>query len=78
MSPAAVSLDHDGALGVKVVDDQSIVRFYPIEIVRSQIEGIWVTGLPETAQIITVGQGYVSTGETVRAQPDPASKVASQ
>ena len=78
VSPAAVSLDQDGALGVKVVDDQSIVRFYPIEIVRSQIEGIWVAGLPETAQIITVGQGYVSAGETVRARPDPASQVANR
>ncbi len=78
VSPATVSLDPDGALGVKVVDDESIVRFYPIEIVRSQMEGIWVTGLPETAQIITVGQGYVSAGETVRAQPDPASQVATR
>lgn len=76
VSPATVSLNEDGALGVKIVDDDSIVRFYPIDVVRAQIEGIWVTGLPETAQIITVGQGYVSDGETVRAQSDPASEGA--
>ncbi len=73
LSPASVSLSEEGALGVKVVDEESVVRFYPVEVVRAQIEGIWVTGLPEAVQIITVGQGYVSDGESVRAQPDPAS-----
>ena len=76
LSPASVSLSEEGALGVKVVDEESVVRFYPVEVVRAQIEGIWVTGLPEAAQIITVGQGYVSDGEPVRAQPDPASEGA--
>ena len=76
LSPSAVSLNQDGALGVKVVDEQDTVRFYPIEVVRAQIEGIWVTGLPETVKIITVGQGYVRDGELVRSQVDTASKGA--
>ena len=69
LSPSTVSLNEAGALGVKTVDDDNVVRFYPIDVVRAQIEGIWVTGLPETARIITVGQGFVNDGETVRAQP---------
>ena len=28
---------------------------------------MWVTGLPETADVITVGQGYVTAGQTVEA-----------
>lgn len=76
LSPSAVSLNQDGALGVKVVDEDETVRFYPIDVVRAQIEGIWVTGLPETVKIITVGQGYVRDGEIVRSQIDPALKGA--
>ena len=68
VSPSTVSLNEVGALGVKAVDEDDIVRFFPIEVVRAQIEGIWVTGLPETARIITVGQGFVSDGEPVRPQ----------
>lgn len=73
LSPSIVSLNPDGALGVKTVDDNDVVRFHAIELVRAQIDGIWVTGLPETAQVIIVGQGYVNDGETVRAQADPGS-----
>ena len=65
LSPSIVSLDTQGALGVKTVNADNEVEFFPIEIVRAQIEGIWVTGLPDTVDVITVGQGYVNAGETV-------------
>jgi multidrug efflux system membrane fusion protein len=68
VSPSVVSLDPSGQLGVKTVDDTDTVRFHPIEIVRAEIDGIWVSGLPETVRLITVGQGFVSDGETVRPQ----------
>jgi len=68
VSPSVVSLDPGGRLGVKTVDDENVVQFHPIEIVRAEIDGIWVTGLPETARLITVGQGFVNDGETVRPQ----------
>ena len=47
----------------------SRVVFNAIEIVRAEIDGIWVTGLPETARIITVGQGFVNAGEIVAPAP---------
>jgi multidrug efflux system membrane fusion protein len=73
VTPALVSLDPDGRLGVKTVDEDDTVHFYPIEIVRAEIDGIWVTGLPDTVRLITVGQGFVNDGETVRALAgDPA------
>jgi multidrug efflux system membrane fusion protein len=73
LSPSIVSLSPEGQLGIKTVDADDIVRFYPIEIVRSEIDGIWVTGLPEQIDVITVGQGYVSDGETVRPSVQEAS-----
>lgn len=65
LSPSIVSLDTQGALGVKTVDADKAVEFFPIQIVKAQIDGIWVTGLPEAVDIITVGQGFVNVGETV-------------
>ncbi len=70
LSPSIVSLDTDGRLGVKTVDADNIVVFYPIDVVSAQIDGVWVTGLPETVNIVTVGQGFVSEGEVVSPQAE--------
>jgi multidrug efflux system membrane fusion protein len=65
VSPAVLSLDAAGRLGVKTVDDAGTVAFHEVEIVRAQSEGVWISGLPQEARIVTVGQGFVSDGETV-------------
>jgi membrane fusion protein, multidrug efflux system len=70
VSPAILSLDTDGTLGIKTVNDQNLVEFHRIAIVRAQTDGIWVAGLPEAARIISVGQGFVNDGETVDPQPE--------
>lgn len=71
VQPSTVSLSPEGRLGVKTVDDEETVVFHPVEVVRAEINGVWVTGLPEDSRIITVGQGFVNAGETVRPSPDP-------
>jgi multidrug efflux system membrane fusion protein len=65
VSPALLSLAADGEVGVKTVDELNRVVFTPVNIARSEPDGVWVTGLPATANIITVGQGYVSAGQAV-------------
>lgn len=65
VSPAALSLADDGTLGVKIVDDSDVVRFVPITVVADAADGIWITGLPDSAIIITVGHDYVADGQTV-------------
>jgi len=65
MSPALLSLDADGELGVNTVDEFDRVEFHKIEIVQSGNDGIWVSGLPTVAQVVVVGQGYVSQGQQV-------------
>lgn len=62
---SALTLDNDGAIGVRVVADGDIAKFMPITIVRDTIDGIWATGLPETVDVIVVGQEYVSDGVPV-------------
>lgn len=73
VSPSILTLNAEGKLGIKTVDQNGIVAFNPITIARSGTNGIWVTGLPEQANIIVVGQGYVSAGQTVKAVPAEAA-----
>jgi len=65
ISPALLTLDSNGGLGVNVVDEFDRVEFHPVEIVQSGNDGIWVSGLPTVAQVVVVGQGYVSPGQQV-------------
>ncbi|MFZ5963856.1 efflux RND transporter periplasmic adaptor subunit [Thalassococcus sp. BH17M4-6] len=72
ISPSVVSLSPDGITGVKTVED-GVATFHEIEVVRAEVDGIWVTGLPDEAEIITIGQGFVRDGEAVEARPELAS-----
>jgi multidrug efflux system membrane fusion protein len=35
-------------------------------MIRDTATGVWLTGLPETADVITVGQEFVTDGVPVR------------
>ncbi len=65
LSPALLSLNDVGKVGVKSVDTGNYVQFHPIELVRTEANGVWVSGMPPQAQVITQGQGFVITGEMV-------------
>ncbi len=73
ISPALIVLDEQGRLGVKTVDAEDTVVFYAIEPIRADAEGLWVTGLPEQARVITIGQGFVNAGEQVRISETAAA-----
>ncbi|OSP56285.1 efflux RND transporter periplasmic adaptor subunit [Pseudoruegeria sp. SK021] len=62
---SALTLDDHGTMGVRIVDDTDHVRFKPVAVVRDTIDGVLLSGLPETARIIVVGQEYVSDGAAV-------------
>lgn len=65
VSPAVLTLDDAGRVGVRTVDADGIVAFVPVTPVASTAEGMWITGLPERVTLITVGQEYVKAGEKV-------------
>lgn len=65
LSPALLELDDAGRLGVKLVTDDGRVEYLPVEIVRADPQGVWVTGLPDRARVITTGGGFVSPGQSV-------------
>ncbi|MDG1731403.1 MAG: efflux RND transporter periplasmic adaptor subunit [Thalassotalea sp.] len=64
LSPALLALDESGNIGVKSVIDDSVV-FTKINIAKSDESGVWLTGIGERAEIITLGQGFVRPGDKV-------------
>jgi len=55
---------------VRIIEQGNRVRFMPVTIVSDSADGMWVTGLPQTVTIITVGQEYVTNGQIVNPVPD--------
>ena len=70
ISPSWITLSDEGEIGVRTVDDQSIVNFVEVNIVAQTNNGFWVGGLEPGARIITLGQEYVVKGEKVEAVAD--------
>lgn len=64
---SALTLNNEGLLGVRTVDETNTVGFAALELLRDSASGVWVSGLPDTADVIIVGQEFVSEG--VRVAP---------
>lgn len=70
VTPAMLALDEAGNLGVKTlvsVGDTPSVKFVGIQLVKAEQDGVWLTGLGQQVDIITVGQGFVRDGDSVIA-----------
>jgi multidrug efflux system membrane fusion protein len=65
VSPAILTLNDAGQVGIRAVDENNRTVFYPIRVLGGEQDGMWIGGLPEEVVAITVGQEYVSDGEPV-------------
>lgn len=70
ISPAVLTLSDKGEVGVKAVDADGRVVFYPVRLIADGPEGAWLAGLPDEVTVITVGQEFVRPGQTVRPVPE--------
>jgi multidrug efflux system membrane fusion protein len=61
---AALTLNNAGEMGVRTAKDGK-AHFLPVSILRDEMRGVWVLGLPESADVIIVGQEYVSEGRAI-------------
>jgi multidrug efflux system membrane fusion protein len=71
---SAMTLNDEGAIGVRIVGDDSRAHFAPITPLRDSVKGIWVAGLPDTAKVIVVGQDFVTDGvklDVTLQEPQP-------
>ncbi|HSF63964.1 MAG TPA: efflux RND transporter periplasmic adaptor subunit [Paracoccaceae bacterium] len=62
---SALTLDDTGRLGLRIVDDAKTARFVPVTVLRDTADGVWLTGLPDRATVIVVGQEFVTDGAPV-------------
>ena len=63
--PSILTLQDDGTVGVKAINQENIVVFFPTTAVKDTIDGIWVSGLPDKVNLIVTGQEYVVVGEQI-------------
>jgi len=77
VSPGYFVLSDEGSIGLRTVDSSDHVRFVPINIIAESVAGVWVTGLPQTALIITVGQEEVFNGQLVKLDLTPLTSIVS-
>lgn len=67
---SALTLNDAGNPGLKTVNRNNVVEFHEVTIVGEETgperTGLWVTGLPSTATVVTLGQEMVFPGQTVR------------
>lgn len=63
---SVVTLSSNGDLGVRAVNVEDEVVFYPIDLVDDTPTGLVLGGIPADARIIVAGQELVSEGDTVK------------
>jgi multidrug efflux system membrane fusion protein len=63
---SALVLDAAGRQGVRYVQADGRVAFAPVTVLEETREGMWVSGLSGTVNLITVGQSFVADGQKVR------------
>lgn len=74
ITPAILTLDDGGAIGLRMIGDDGHVTFQPVTILGDEGDGVWVSGPPPEAELITVGQELVRSGDRVRVvREQPAS-----
>ena len=62
---SVVTLNGGGDLGIRAVDSDNKVVFYPIDLVDDTPRGLVLGGIPPQARIIVAGQELVTEGDVV-------------
>ena len=61
---SALTLNDSGQLGVRIAVDGR-AKFLPVQFIRDTAKGVWVSGLPESIDLIVVGQDFVTDGHPI-------------
>lgn len=65
--PSILTLNDEGALGVKVIDAENKAQFKQIEILEDTPNHLWVKGLADNDRVVMVGQDFLVPNQTVEA-----------
>lgn len=64
---SALTLNSEGTLGVRLVTAENKALFEDVTLLRDTPNGVWLSGLPNEANVIIIGQEYVIDGVRVAA-----------
>lgn len=67
---SVITLSDEGAIGLRVIDDDDIAAFAPVGIVDDTPDGLVVTGVPSGSRIVVAGQDLIRNGDKVNAVED--------
>jgi multidrug efflux system membrane fusion protein len=70
VSPAVLTLRDDGRLGVMAVGPEKRAIFLEANILEDTADGVWLGGLPDTFELITVGQEFIVEGQALDPVPE--------
>ncbi len=65
--PSVLTLDDQGRIGVKTINNEGKVAFIPVSVIVSKENTVWVGGLSGDARVIVTGQDFVAEGARVDA-----------
>ena len=71
---SVLTLNDAGDLGVRIVAGDMTAQFKPVTLLRDTPQGLWLSGLPETADVIVIGQEYVTDDVPVRVSYQEVSE----
>jgi len=63
---SALVLDSAGRQGIRYVLPDGRVAFSPVTVLEETHDGMWISGLKGSVNVITVGQSFVADGQKVR------------
>ncbi len=63
-----LTLNTEGDIGVRIVNKQNKVEFHKVDILSDRKDGVWVSGLEDRVNIISIGHEYVRAGQRVNAK----------
>jgi multidrug efflux system membrane fusion protein len=72
---SVVTLGDKGDLGIRAVDKDNKVVFFPIDLVDDTPKGLVLGGIPADARVIVAGQELVTEGDTVQPVEATADEI---
>lgn len=78
---SVVTLSGEGDLGIRAVDKENKVVFFPIDLIDDTPKGLVLAGIPADARVIVAGQELVAEGdvvEPVEADAETIQKLAGE
>lgn len=75
--PSILGLDDAGLIGLRILDENDVVHFQRVTLLEDGPGGVWVSGLPTSVKLITVGQDFVMPGQTVDVTYEDETRTAS-